>query len=85
MKKWIDYMVFHWAFDEQNLLMSIAINLQLMRYWIYFCDKWILPMVLSYNLNPIRVVLSYNLSICWWNYFAINVHLWMELFCAYCN
>jgi hypothetical protein len=44
-----------------------------------------LLMVLCYDLNSINVIPNCNLSICWWNYFATNVHLRMLLFCIYRN
>jgi hypothetical protein len=35
------------------------------------------------QLESISVILNYNLSICWWNDFATNIHLWMVVFCTY--
>jgi hypothetical protein len=80
---WMQYcMDFHSSINEWNMFMSNATNLQLMHYRIVlFCNYWILPIVLCYNLNSISVLLKgSNLS---WNYFATNVHLWIVLFCAY--
>jgi hypothetical protein len=58
------HVVFHLSINEIFLLMSIAINLQLMYYQIILLQLMDFDNGIMLQLESISVILNYNLSIC---------------------
>jgi hypothetical protein len=58
------HVVFHLSINDKTLLMSIAINLQLMYYQIIILQLMDFANGIMLQLESISVILNYNLSIC---------------------